>query len=73
MGFNPTFNEIGGVRFDSAFFEVKSTTAGRFVPIRILEHGVNTVLIQAGFDPGFDADVGANGAVLLARLDFDIV
>ena len=70
--FNPTFDVIGGTRFDLSQATINSgNSTGRLLLVRILENGVNP---DTGplFDPGFEAGVGPNGAVLLARVDFEI-
>ena len=70
--FNPTFDIIGGTRFTSSEITVDPTTnTGNLFSVNIVDNGVNPALGPL-FDPGFNADVGPNGAVLLARLDFDI-
>lgn len=74
VAFNPTFNSIfGGTRFDAAGFDIQSTTSSSLFLVNVVQNGVDSALIRAGADPGFDANVGVNGAVLLARLDFNIV
>ena len=70
--FNPTFDIVGGSRFTSSEISFDPTTnTGNLFSVNILDNGVNPALGPL-FDPGFNADVGPNGAVLLARLDFDI-
>ena len=72
-GFNPTFNVIGGARFNSAEVAIETGgNSGNFFPINTAQNGVNPALNQL-FDPGFDAGVGPNGAVLLARVDFELI
>lgn len=71
--FNPTFAVVGGLRFDLADLTIDAeTNSGRLLLVRILENGVNPSTSPL-FDPGFDPSVGTNGAVLLARVDFDIM
>ena len=72
--FNPTFNVIGFQRFDSSNLTIDPGGAsGNLFLENIGEanHGVNT-LFGPLFDPGFDAGVGSNGAVLLARVDLNL-
>jgi len=65
------------LKFDSSVVSFSSTplTDGRLLSIAILENGVNP--LAAMFDLDFDAAVRVNstpdGALMLARLDYDIV
>ena len=71
--FNPAFIGLTGTRFSSALLTVDSTTnTGNLFTLNFGQNGVNP---NSGpfFDPGFDLGVGPFGAVLLARVDFDIV
>ena len=70
--FNPKFDVIGGLRFDSPTMTINlGGDSGNLFLVRVLANGVNPAL--SPFDPGFDAGVGPNGAVLLARVDFDLI
>ena len=75
IGTNPTFDNIGGLRFDSS--EVTATTDdvtgeldgnGNLFAVNVAQNGVNTALGPL-FDPDFVNDVG----VLLAEVDFTVV
>ncbi len=69
--FNPTFEVIGGRKFDSSELTINEAgDSGRLFSINITQNGVNPNLGPL-FDPGFEAGVGDTGAVLLARLDFE--
>ena len=71
--FNPTFDVLGGERFDSSVLTVDSdTNIGNLFSVNATQNGVNPTLGPL-FDPGFDAKVGPNGATLLAEVTFDIV
>ena len=71
--FDPTFNILGGNRFDSTVLSIDAGGgSGNLFSVNITQNGVDPVLGPL-FDPGFVADVGPNGAFLLARVDFDIV
>ena len=71
--FNPTFDVIGRTRFDSGEITVDAEgSSGNLFLVAIIERGVNPT-ISSLFDPGFDAGVGPNGAVLLARVDFELI
>ena len=66
--FNPVFDSIGGTRFNAAEISVDPTTnTGNLFAVNVVENGVNPA-IGSLFDPGFNANVGPNGAFLLARL-----
>ncbi len=68
--FNPTFETIGGQRFDSSEITFEDDgSSGRLFSVSITQNGVNPA-VSALFDPGYEAGVGPNGAVLLARVDF---
>lgn len=72
-GFNPIFTSIGGTRFDSADVTIDpGGGSGNFFPISASQNGVDPALGPL-FDPGFDSGVGPNGAVLLARVDFEVI
>jgi len=71
--FNPEFDVIGGLRFNRSVIELDADgSSGRLFTVNVVENGVNPDLVAA-FDPGFVPGVGPNGAVLLARLDYDLV
>lgn len=76
--FNPTFNVIGGRRFNAASVQVEPTadtpvgdTWNLFL-VNVIENGVDPSVGRL-FDPGFEPGVGPNGAFLLARIDFEIL
>ena len=71
QAFNPTFDVIGGRRFDASELTIDATgSSGNFFSVTVLQNGVDSALSPM-FDPGFEAGVGPNGAVLLARVDFE--
>ena len=79
--FNPSFPELGDVgrnvaRFGGVELTIDSATnTGRlFLAIAggIPPFGINRP-VPSFFDPGFNPSVGPNGALLLARVDFNIV
>ena len=79
--FNPSFPERGDVgpivpRFAGVDLTIDSATnTGRlFLAIAggVIPGAVNRP-VPSFFDPGFDPGVGPNGAVLLARVDFNII
>ena len=73
QAFNPTFNTIGGTRFDSSMLTVDPGSAGGgLFSVNLMQNGVDPSLGPL-FDPGFESGVGPNGAVLLARVDYDVV
>ena len=70
--FNPTFNLIGGQRFESANVTIaRDGSAANLFALNIFQNGVDPSF-GINFDPGFDPGVGPNGALLLARVDFEI-
>ena len=79
--FNPSFPERGDVgpivpRFAGVDLTIDSATnTGRlFLAIAggVIPGAVNRP-VPSFFDPGFDPEVGPNGAILLARVDFNII
>ncbi len=72
-GFNPTFNTVGGMRFDVSNVTVDAGGgAGNLFAVNVTQNGINTVLGPL-FDPGFVPGIGPNGALLLARVDFEVL
>ena len=73
--FNPIFNVLGGTRFDfnpnTITIDADGSSGGLFL-VNVSQIGVDPALSPT-FDPGFAAGVGPNGAVLLARIDFEMV
>ena len=70
--FNPTFNAVGGMRFDSSVITIDPNgDTGNLFAVNVAQNGVNPALGPL-FDPGFDANVGPNGAFLLAEVDFEL-
>ena len=68
--FNPV--SVIGPRFDSTEITISPDgSAGNLLAFRILGTGVNPDFRI--FDPLFVPDIGPDGAVLLARVDFEIV
>ena len=69
--FNPTFGGPGGTRFN--FATVTIETSGNLYAVNVTQNGVNPAS-GPFYDPGFNFAVNPPaGAVLLARVDFDIV
>ena len=75
----------GGEAFDAQFFVLGITkfdftevtvdadgSSGRLFAVNVTQSGVNPAL-SALFDPDFVPGVGPNGAVLLARVDFEML
>ena len=71
-GTNPEFLSVGGTRFDSSVVTINSGSDGNLFAVNVAQNGVNTALGPL-FDPGFDANVGPNGGVLLAEITYDVV
>lgn len=78
---NPTFNLVGGTRFNSSVVDIDPNSIDpvtnpsgdfRLFSVNVTENGVNPGLSALG-DPDFDANIGPNGAVLLASVDFEVV
>lgn len=70
---NPTFNSVGGTRFDSTALTIDPDfDSGNLFAVNISQNGVDPASGPM-LDPDFDANVGPNGAVLLASVDYDIV
>jgi hypothetical protein len=71
--FNPTFEVIGGRTFNASEVTVEANgDRGNLFAVNITGNGINPALTEL-FNPAFEPNVGPNGAVLLARLDFDLV
>ena len=71
--FNPSFNVIGSRTFDSSEITFDASgTSGRLFSENITQNGV-VPSVSPLFNPSFEPNVGPNGAVLLARVDFDTV
>ena len=71
--FNPTLELLGRRRFDSHEITIDADgRSGRLFSIAILEFGVNPEFSPI-IDPGFNSEVGPNGAILMARVDFEYV
>lgn len=71
--FNPMFNLIGGQRFDTADLDTSANgSSARLFALSLTQNGVDPDFATM-FDPGFNFTIGPNGAVLLARVDFEIV
>ncbi len=69
---NNTFDVIGGTAFDSSALTFDAATGGaNLFAVNVTENGINPA-VSALFNPGFEAGVGANGAVLLATLDYTV-
>lgn len=75
--FNPTFSTIGGERFYEPTISIDSVDvagqvgkSGKLFAVNLAQNGVDPAL--SSFDPGFEPGVGPNGAVLLARVDFEV-
>lgn len=73
------FDVVGDTKFNSLDVTVPPsgmspppTVDGRFLAVNVDQNGVNPEL-GVLFDPNYDADAGANGAFLHARLDYNII
>ena len=76
-GTNPTFNAVGGMRFDSSVVTIDPGATGvndngNLFAVNVAQNGINPALGPL-FDPDFDANVGPNGATLIASIDYDVV
>ena len=74
---NPTFNAVGGTRFDSSVITLDPAATGvndnaNLFAVNVAQNGVNPALGPL-FDPDFNADVGPNGAILLASVDYEVL
>jgi len=70
---NPEFGDLGSTRFNSSEITIDGAgDAGNLFAVNITENGVNPMLAPL-FDPDFDANVGPNGATLLASVDYSVV
>ena len=70
---NDEFATIGGTAFDSSVVTVDGGGAsGNLFSVNVTQNGINPN-VSALFNPHFDSGVGANGAVLLASVDYDVV
>lgn len=71
--FNPTFSLLGGLRFDAATLTVAADgSSGNLGAFNLFQNGVDPGF-AINFDPGFDPSIGPNGALLLARVDFEVI
>jgi len=73
--FNPTSNNpfVAGTRFDSSMISIDAGgSSGGLFSVNILQNGVDPS-ITPFVDPGFVAGAGPNGALLLARVDFEVI
>ena len=73
---NPTFNAVGGTRFDSSVLTIDPLATGvndnaNLFAVNVAQNGVNPALGPL-FDPDFNANVGASGAILLASVDYSV-
>ena len=70
---NDEFATIGGTAFDSSTVTVDAGGAnGNLFAVNVTQNGINPA-VTALFNPHFEAGVGANGAVLLASVDYEVV
>ena len=77
MGTNPTFNAVGGMRFDSSVVTIDpaatgTNDSGNLFSVNVAQNGINPALGPL-FDPDFDANVGPNGATLIASIDYELI
>jgi len=71
--FNNVFSGVGGMRFDTADITIDPAgDSGNFFVVNVIQNGINPTLGPL-FDPDFDANVGPNGAFLLASIDYSVV
>ena len=74
---NPTFDNVGGTRFDSSVITLDPAATGvndnaNLFAVNVAQNGVNSALGPL-FDPDFAANVGPNGAILLASVDYEVL
>ena len=70
--FNNFFTVIGGAAFDSSEVTIDAGgVSGNLFSVNIAQNGINPAITPL-FDPHFEPGVGPNGAVLLARVDFEL-
>ena len=69
---NPTFNSIGGTRFDESTVTADGDGGGNLFAVNVIQNGINPAT-GPSFDPEFNANIGPNGAALLAEVNFNIV
>ncbi len=69
---NDEFATIGGTAFDSSTVTVGADGAsGNLFAVNVTQNGINPA-VTALFNPHFEAGVGADGAVLLASVDYEV-
>jgi hypothetical protein len=68
--FNDEYETVGGRSFNSSEVTTTGAGVGNLFSVSITENGINPGLNQ--FNPHFDANVGPNGAILLASVDYSI-
>lgn len=70
--FNDAFATLGGTAFDFSEVTIDAGGAsGNLFSLGVTQNGINPVISSLGFNPHFNPGVGPNGAVLLARVDFE--
>ena len=70
---NDVFDTIGATAFDSSVVTIDAGGAsGNLFSVNVAQNGINPA-VTALFNPHFEAGVGANGAVLLASVDYELV
>lgn len=76
QAFNPTFDVVGGLRFDASSLTTSPDgSSGNLFSVSTSENGINQALGEL-FDPLFDPStgpLGSTGSFLLARVDYEIV
>ena len=71
--FDSPFSVIGGTMFDFTEITIDGEgSSGNLFSVSVTQNGVDPAVTSL-FNPNFVAGVGPNGAVLLARVDFDVV
>ena len=71
--FNPTFDTIDVTAFDFSEVSIDADgSGGNLFSVSITQIGINPS-VSALFNPSFRSGVGPGGAVLLARVDFDLL
>ena len=69
---NPSL-PFGGIRWNPDSPTTISSDSGRITGVAFLEDGIRSVFANVAFDATFDNTIGANGAFLIAEIDYDIV
>ena len=69
---DPFLFPLEGLTFDSSVVTTTTNGNGNLFSVAVVENGINPA-VSALFNPGWRPNVGPNGAVLLAEVDFNLV